>query len=87
MKNKRKEKNADAKDNENRTANRKYKTPGSSQRLDLFIKVLRVLCPNLPDASFFFHFSNLWEAAGNENKCPKRSMARILSLDFGRRNR
>ena len=26
-------------------------TPGSYQRLDLFIKVLRVLCPNLTDAS------------------------------------
>jgi len=25
--------------------------PGSYQRLDLFIKVLRVLCPNLTDAS------------------------------------
>ena len=25
--------------------------PGSNQRLDLFIKVLRVLCPNLTDAS------------------------------------
>lgn len=28
------------------------KTPDSYQRLDLFIKVLRVLCPNLTDASF-----------------------------------
>jgi hypothetical protein len=27
------------------------RSPGSSQRLDLFIKVLRVLCPNLTDAS------------------------------------
>jgi hypothetical protein len=28
------------------------RSPGSSQRLDLFIKVLRVLCPNLTDASW-----------------------------------
>ena len=27
------------------------KPPGRYQRLDLFIKVLRVLCPNLTDAS------------------------------------
>jgi hypothetical protein len=26
-------------------------SPGSYQRLDLFIKVLRVLCPNLTDSS------------------------------------
>jgi hypothetical protein len=28
-----------------------HEAPGSYQRLDLFIKVLRVLCPNLTDAS------------------------------------
>jgi hypothetical protein len=27
------------------------RSPGSYQRLDLFIKVVRVLCPNLTDAS------------------------------------
>jgi hypothetical protein len=29
----------------------KERAPGRYQRLDFFIKVLRVLCPNLPDAS------------------------------------
>ena len=29
----------------------KKRAPGRYQRLDFFIKVLRVLCPNLPDAS------------------------------------
>ena len=36
-----------------------YLSSGSSQRLDLFIKVLRVLCPNLPDASFILLVSSL----------------------------
>ena len=29
-------------------------SPGSYQRLDLFMKVLRVLCPNLTDDPEFF---------------------------------
>jgi len=29
-------------------------SPGRYQELDLFIKVLRLLCPNLTDASFVF---------------------------------
>ena len=33
-----------------RVRERELLTPGSSQRLDLFKKVLCVLCPNLPDA-------------------------------------
>ena len=33
-----------------RIRERELLTPGSSQRLDLFKKVLCVLCPNLPDA-------------------------------------
>jgi hypothetical protein len=34
-----------------RLACEREESPGSYQRLDLFIQFLRVLCPNLPDAS------------------------------------
>jgi len=34
-----------------REKKQKKRAPGRYQRLDFFIKVLRVLCPNLPDAS------------------------------------
>ena len=35
-------------------------SPGSYQRLDLFIQVLRVLCPNLTDASLKRFLTSLW---------------------------
>jgi len=34
---------------------KKERAPGSYQRLDLFMKVLRVLCPNLTDDPFHSH--------------------------------
>ena len=48
---------------------------GSYQRLDLFNKLLRVLCPNLPDASKKREYG-VWQSSdGSSRKMPLDSSA------------
>jgi hypothetical protein len=47
-------------------------TTGSYQRLDLFIKVLWLFCPNVTDSTAYWHYNSTSRRKNERNLCERK---------------